>query len=66
MTEPTERAGRYVEVALNEAFVAELCMSVRSITLNGVVVGLGLLAPAHVQRAGQTLLACCPPQDRHV
>ena len=43
---PTQRMGRYLEVALNEAVIAELCMSVlRSITLKGVVVGLGLLAP---------------------
>ena len=66
MIEPTERVGRYVEVALNEAFVAELCMSVRSIVLNGAIVGLGLLAPVQVRRVGQTLLACCPPQDRQV
>ena len=58
--------GKYLEVALNEAVVAELCTSVRrSIELNGAVIGLGLLAPGQVRRAGQTLLACGPPQNRH-
>ena len=63
--EPTERVSRYLEVALNESVIAELCTNVRrSIALNVAVVGL--LAPVQVRRAGQTLLACCPPQYRHV